>query len=203
MFEEFKKEYEYLKNNLKLTDSNALEFYDKKVFEVGCGSGAYLYFFQKDGFKIGALDYSENLLKIARKVVGYENFIECICAEVGDLPTDIKYYAVFAAGVFPYFENLEYTEKVLDKMISKADKSIGVLRIFDEDTKEKYLEFRRKNDPNYDEKYKDLDRLFISKDFFINYAKKNNLDYKFDQCHMKNFWNEPYLFDCFLYKKAR
>lgn len=201
MFGEFKKEYEYLKNNLKLAAPDDLEFYDKTVFEVGCGSGAYLYFFKKDGFKVGGIDYSENLINIARAVVGDKNLIECICDEATNLPIDVKYNSVFAAGVFQYFDSLEYVEKVLDEMILKTKRSIGILRILDEKSKENYLEFHRNLDPNYDEKYKDTPHLFISKDFFISYAKNHDLGYKFDQCHMENFWNEPYIFDCFLYKR--
>lgn len=133
--------------------------------------------------------------------MGAENFIECICAGAADLPTDIKYDAVFSNSVFPYFEDLDYVEKVLDRMLLKSKSSIGIFKLFKEETKEDYLAFRRKNDPNYDEHYKDLPRLFMKKEFFIEYAEKNNLEVKFDRYNLKNSWNEPFIFDCFLYKK--
>lgn len=105
--------------------------------------------------------------------------------------------------MFQYFGTLEYTEKVLDKMLLKANKSIGILRILDKETEENYVAMHRENNPNYDEKYRETPHLFISKNFFKNYAEKNDLDYKFDKCNIKNFWNDPFIFDCFLYKKAR
>lgn len=191
--DEFRKEYEYLKTNLGVTGGS--------VFEVGCGSGANLYFFKKDGFKVGGSDYAENLLAIAKKVIGEQNLIECIEGEAVNLPTEIKYDANFAGGVFPYLPDLNYAEKVLDRMLDKTLYSIGILRILNEDTKDEYFKYRREHTKNYDELYKDLPKLFISKNFFKEYAEKNNLDIKFDRHHMEGFWNEPFNFDCFMYKK--
>lgn len=194
--EEFKKEYNYLKENLGLTDKTSAS-----VFEVGCGSGTNLYFFQKDGFEIGGSDYAENLLDIAKKVIGVENFIECITGEASELPTAIKYDTVFSAGVFSYFSDLNYTEKVLEKMVVKARRSVGVLKILDEATKEECLKYRRENTKNYDERYKGLPKLFHSKKFFEDFALKNGLEIKFNKKHVEGYWNEAFNFDCFLYKK--
>ena len=133
--EGYKKEYNYLKANLGFADKIG------SVFEVGCGSGANLYFFKKDDFKVGGSDYAENLLDVAKKVIGAENLIECIAGEASELPTDIKYDAVFSAGVFSYFLDLDYTEKVLEHMLDKTRQSIGILRIFDEETKEECFRY--------------------------------------------------------------
>ena len=195
--EEFRKEYEHIKHNLGLSD----EMKDASVFEVGCGSGTNLYFFKKDGFKVGGLDYAENLLAVAKKVVGEENFIECLTGEAANLPTEIKYDAVFSAGVFHYFSDLNYVEKVLERMVAKARRSVGVSRIIDSATKEEYIDCHRSHKKNYDELYKGLPKLFISKKFFEDFAAKNDLEIKFDRHHMEGFWNEPFNFDCFLYKK--
>lgn len=192
--DEFKKEYDYLKENLCLSDIS------DSVFEVGCGSGANLYFFKKDSFKVGGSDYAENLLAVTKRVIGEKNLIECITGEAVDLPTKIKYDAVFAAAVFYYFPDLNYVEKVLDIMVAKSKRSIGLLRMLDAQTKEDYLKYRREHTKNYDELYKDLPKLFISKDFLREYAAKNSLTIKFSKHHMEGFWNEPFNFDCFLYK---
>ena len=193
-FQDFKKEYEYLKANLKTGGGGS-------VFEVGCGSGANLYFFHKDGFKIGGLDYSANLLDVAKKVIGAENFIEAIVGDASKLPTTIKYDAVFSFSVFQYFSNINYAEKVLDRMIAKTTKSICVTEILNADLKEDYLQYRRSLDKNFDEKYKDLPKLFIPKKFFIDYAAKNNLEVEFPHHHIEGFWNNEFNFDCFMYKK--
>ena len=173
----------------------------KNVFEIGCGSGANLYFFFRDGFKVGGADYAENLLAVTNHVIGSENMLECICDEAINVSVDIKYDAVIAAAVFYYFDNLNYAEKVLNLMLQKAKRSIGILRTLNLETKEEYFNYRRKHTPNYDELYKDLPKLFYAKDFFIEYAKKNNLEVKFDKHHIEGFWNEPFNFDCFMYKK--
>ncbi len=193
--EDFKKEYEYVRDNLQFTEGGG------SVFEVGCGSGVNIYFFKQDGFKIGCEDYSQNLIDIAKKVIGEENLIECICGDAAEIPTAIKYDAVVALSVFQYFSSIEYAKKVLDLMVEKATKSIGITQILNEETKDNYLKYRREVTENYDELYKDLPKLFISKKFFIEYAEKNNLDVKFPNYQMKGFWNAPYNFDCFLYKK--
>ena len=195
-FEEFKKEYEYIRDNLKLGKGDG-----NRVFELGCGSGANLYFLLKDGFKIGGSDYSKSMVDITKKVIGEENLIECFCGDAAELPTDIKYDAVFSLSVFQYFENLDYAEKVLNRMIDKAEKSIAVVDIFNEDTKAAYLNYCKENIENYDERYKDLPKFFMPKDFFIKYAAKNNLDVTFDRYRMKGYWNDDFIFDCFMYKK--
>ena len=195
--DEFRKEYEYIKDNLGLSDKKS----GGGLFEVGCGSGANLYFFHKDGFKVGGLDYAENLLAVAKKVVGEENLIECIAGEAIDLPTEIKYDAVFAGAVFYYFPDLNYAEKVLDRMVAKSKYSVGILRILNAVTKDDYFKYRREHTKNYDELYKNLPKLFISKDFFREYAAKNNLQVTFPKHHIEGFWNEPFNFDCFMYKR--
>ena len=191
--DEFRREYEYLKTNLRVDGGS--------VFEVGCGSGANLYFFRKDGFEVGGSDYAENLLDVAKKVIGEGNFVECIAGEAAQLPTEIKYDAVFAAAVFYYFTDLAYVEEVLNRMVSKAKRSVGLLRMLDAATEADYLKYRREHTKNYDELYKNLPKLFLSKKFFEDYAARNSLTVAFSQHHMAGFWNEAFNFDCFIYKK--
>lgn len=190
--DEFRREYEYLKTNLRVDGGS--------VFEVGCGTGANLYFFRKDGFKVGGSDYAQNLLDVAEKVIGAENFVECIAGEASQLPTETKYDAVFAAAVFYYFPDTAYVEEVLNLMVAKAKSSVGLLRMLDAATEQDYLAYRRANTKNYDELYKDLPKLFLSKKFFEDYASRNSLTVAFPKHHMPGFWNEQFNFDCFLYK---
>ena len=195
-FSEIRDEYEDLKNHLQIKNSEQ----GGSVFEVGVGSGANLYFFRKEGFAVGGADYSEKLLEITKEVIGVENLIECIHCEASEIPTDIKYDAVFAAGVFQYFKDIAYVEEVLDRMLMKAKSSLAVIRVPAWETKEEFLKYRRAQNKNYDEMYKDTPHLFISKKFFTEYAKKHNLTYKFAHHYIKNFWNNDFIFNCFLYK---
>lgn len=88
------------------------------------------------------------------------------------MPTEIKYDAVFSSGVFPYFPDSNYAEKVLNHMVAKAKHSVGILRMLNAETKDEYLARRRAHTK------------------------------KFDKHHMEGFWNEPFNFDCFLYRKS-
>ena len=192
--EEWYNEYKYMKKNLRLEDEVG------SVFEVGCGSGTNLYLFMKDGFKVGGMDYSQNLLDIAKKVLNKDKVEELIYGEAVNLPVDKKYDAVISNGVFQYFPSLDYAEKVLDKMLAKANKSIGVCGFLKAETKEEYMKFLKANNPDYEERYKDLDKLFLSQEFFKSYAEKNNLEVKFEHYEVKEFWNLLYEGGCFLYK---
>ena len=194
-YEEIKKDYEYIRDNLKL------QWGGGTVFEVGCGSGSNLYFFTKDGFKIGACDYAEQMINITKKVIGEENLIECICGDAAEISTDIKYDAVLATAVFQYLNSLEHAEKILDIMVAKSKYSIGLTRMFKEETKDEYINWRRATTENYDELYKNLPRLYISKNFLTTYAAKHNLHVTFPHHHIEGFWNEPFIFNCFMYKK--
>ena len=140
-------------------------------------------------------------IRVTKKVIGEKNLIECFCGDAAELPTDIRYDAVFVLGVFQYFESLKYAEKVLDRMIAKAEKCIAVAHILAEETKAEYLDYCRKSIENYKERYKDLPKFFMSKEFLINYANRNNLDVNFDRYRMKGYWNDDFMFDCFMYKR--
>ena len=127
--------------------------------------------------------------------------IKCFCGDAAELPTDIRYDAVFSMGVFSYFKSLKYAEKVLDCMVAKAEKCIAVAHILAEETKAEHLNYCRKNIENYEERYRDLQKFFMSKKFLINYAERNYLDIKFHECNLKGYWNAEFMFDCFMYKR--
>ena len=173
---------------------------DKSIFEVGCGSGVNLYLFHKAGFEVGGIDYSDALIKILKTVPTLENLRECICDEAINMPVNVTYDAIVSTSVFHYFYNLEYAEIVLKKMLQKANESIGILHIHDSEKEEEFLNFRRKLTPNYDERYKGLPNLFYSKEFFKNFAEKNNLKIEFTESFLDGFWNNPYIYNCFMYK---
>ena len=193
MYRELVKEYHYIKENLQPPPCGS-------VFEVGCGSGANLYFFRNDGFQVGGSDFAANLVAVAERVIGRENMIECFASEAIDLPVDIKYDAVFSGGVFQYFNDFDYAERVLDRMLEKTKYSIGILRIHDADKEDAFYAFRRAKDKDYDKNYEGLPKLFFPEDFFKQYATKHKLEVKFDRRHIEGCWNDPFNFNCFMYK---
>ena len=64
-FQSFMKQYADIKTNI----CNDGKWKIKSVFEVGCGSGPFLLAFQRDGYKIGGVDYSKSLINVAQKIL--------------------------------------------------------------------------------------------------------------------------------------
>ena len=186
------KQYKDTKDGLKIQNGQS-------VFEVGCGCGANLYMFLKDGIHIGGLDYSNKLISIMKQVISETDLMECYCDEAINLPMDILYDSVLSNSVFSYFPDETYAEKVLEKMLKKARQSIGILDIHDIEKKDAFLEYRINNTPNYKERYKDLPKLFYRKDFFKEFANKNGLQIKFEKSNVEGYWNNEFIFNCFMY----
>ena len=158
-YQEFYKQYIDTKVNL---ESNS-EFHGEKkqIFEIGCGDGANLLLFANDDYIVGGIDYSQNLIELAEKVLSDVCTKELIVGEAIDMPCDIKYDMIFSNSVFSYFRDMEYAEAVLEKMLLKSRYSLGILDVHDMEKKEEFIAYRRKIIDNYDEKYKGLSKLFL------------------------------------------
>lgn len=183
----------------RLSRGNKLE----SIFEVGCGCGANIYLLWKDGCRIGGIDYSSKQIEIAKKVFSdsqQHTIKELICDEALNLPTDIEYDAIFANSVFSYFPNEGYAERVLDKMLLKTKFSIGLIDIHNVEKKNQFEEYRRKTLENYEIKYKGLKKFFYSKEFFVEWSRKNGCEIEFFDSDVENYWNNQFVFDVYIYK---
>lgn len=169
----------------------------RSVYEFGCGSGANLLLFERDGFACGGIDYSNALVDIAVKVLKTKDIT---CGEAVDAPVEPKYDCILANSVISYFPDTDYTLKVLEKMFKKTNYSIGLIDVHNIEKKDDFIAFRRKNIENYDEKYADLNKLFYSKDLFADFARKNGLKIEFSESAVENYWNNEFVFNCFMYK---
>lgn len=172
----------------------------KSVFDVGCGCGANLFLFEREGLRIGGADYSSAQIGIAKKLFK-DKAEELLCGEAIDIPTDIRYDAVIANSVFSYFPSEEYAETVLDKMLAKANVSIGLIDIHDIDKKDAFTEYRRKTIEDYDERYKELHKFFYRRPFFEDWARKNDLIIEFCESGVKGYWNNSFVFNLYCYRK--
>lgn len=202
--ESFITQYLEIKNGLFFAPESKEKLLIESIYEVGCGSGGNLYMFENDifeneeaGIQCGGIDYSENLLHVAQLVLSTTDltYDEAIFVD-----TEKKYDAVFSNGVFSYFQDEAYGYSVLEKMYEKARKSIGILEIHDIEKKDDYISYRKRNIENYEEKYKNLPRLFYSKQFFVDFAKEHNLLIKFTDSKMEGYWNNEFIFNCYMYK---
>lgn len=87
-------------------------------------------------------------------------------------------------------------------MLAKCRYSVGLLDVHDIKWKEGFLAYRRRVTKDYDNKYEGLDKLFYTKQFFVEFASRHNLDVLFSHSDLEGYWNNPFLFHCFLYKRA-
>lgn len=168
------------------------------VYEVGCGSGANLFLFERDGVRYGGVDYSEELIKAARQVLRTEDIL---CEEALNLPVSPAYDAVLSNSVFSYFPNESYAAAVLEKMCRKAGCSVGILDIHDKEKESAFLSYRKAAVPNYEERYKNLPKLFYEKQFFRDFAREHHMDIEFTEPCMKDYWNNDFVFNCYLYHR--
>ena len=68
-----------MKKRLRISDHAS-------VFEVGCGAGANLYLFARDGLTVGGTDYAAALVDTARSVL--PDAAELYCGEADSFPTE-------------------------------------------------------------------------------------------------------------------
>ncbi len=197
-YDQFYDQYVQTRNELEFSPrckSNALS----SVFEVGCGCGANLFLFQKEGYQIGGMDYSKKLIGIAGRVL--KNPVELICEEAANLSWDVKYDAILANSVFSYFDSYEYAENVLEAMYHKTNQSIGIIDIHDIEKKEDFIRFRSGLYEDYEKRYQGLQKFFYDKSFFLNFAEKHDMSIRFTKPDMKEYWNNEFVFNCFMTKR--
>lgn len=186
-YESLLRQYEETKAALRLPTGGS-------IFEVGCGAGANLWLFRLDGFAVGGIDYSEKLVSILREVFDEGTLRECVCAEAKELPTEEKYDGLLANSVFSYFSDEAYAELVLEKMLEKTRASIVLLDVHDAEKRQDFLQARRALDPDYDERYRNLDKLFYRRSFFEEFAEKHGLSIAFRDSTIEGYWNNPFIY---------
>lgn len=197
---ELLKQYNQIKENFAQAFNDKIFNNIKSIYEVGCGSGANLYLFNKHGLNVGGIDYSKTLIDIAKQVL---NSDDLTCDEAIALDSKKIYDVILSNSVFSYFPNFEYANVVLEKMYNKCKYAIGLIDIHDIEKKEDFISYRINTIENYKEKYKDLNKLFYSKNFFENFASKHNMIIKYMESDIEGYWNNEFIFNCFMYKNKR
>ena len=168
------------------------------VYEVGCGSGANLLLFARDGYRTGGVDYSSALIDIAKKVLDTNDLL---CDEARNMPETPVYDCLLSNSVFAYFQDLEYAEQVLEKMLRKTAYSIGLIDIYDETKQQAFLDYRRATVADYEKRYEGLPKLFYSRRFFTDFAAKHGLRIVFLPSTVEGYWNNDFIFNVFLYRQ--
>jgi SAM-dependent methyltransferase len=136
------------------------------VFEVGCGSGAFLYSLrQQIKLDVGGLDYAAGLLSAAQKAMPDGQFQ---VQDAQSLDTSSTYDFVIANSVFHYFDETT-AAKVLQAMWKKARHGIAILDVPNAATKDSCELARRDalTQLEYEEKYKGLHHTYFTPEWFI------------------------------------
>lgn len=135
------------------------------VFEVGCGAGAFLYPLHRLGLRVGGADRSAALVESARRVMPDADFD---VADADSIPPEPAFDAVVSCGVFLYFPDLDYADRVIRAMAAKATRAVAILDVPDVARREAALAERAAavgGEEAYAERYRGLDHLYYSRDW--------------------------------------
>jgi len=172
---------------------------NSSIFEIGCGSGAFLFPFYEKGLQIGGIDFSVKQIDIAKEVFNSNNFTVC---DANSLNHKKKYDFILSNHVIHYFESMQYTTQVLKLLFKKVKKSIYLSGIPDINYKKEQERFRQNtlSEQEYQNKYKGLDILYFDKKYFDDMAKTHNFSIEFYEHEMPGFTQGKFRFDCHLKK---
>lgn len=133
-----------------------------RIFEVGCGAGAFLYPLYESGCTVGGLDQSAALIGFAREAMPNGQWT---VADAADMASIDRSDIVLACGVFMYFASLEYARQVLAEMTKKAARKVAILDVPDLAKRDAALAFRRGSlgEAEYAARYAGLDHLFYER----------------------------------------
>lgn len=174
-----------------------------KIIEIGCGAGAFLYpfYFQKI-YQITGIDYSKSLIKIAKKVMPKANLI---CTEAKKLPFTQNFFdLVISNSVFNYFPDYKYAADTLMEIL-RVLKNEGECLLLDLNdlSKKDYAENKRREKlgkEEYEKRYKDLVQMYYDKNWFKDFALRNNLEFEIFDQRIVGYGNSEWRFN-FYFKK--
>ena len=171
------------------------------LFELGCGSGAFLYPFMLKGHKVAGLDFSKSLINAA--IRAFPEFKgQLLLLEAIDCPVEPKFDIVLANHVFHYFPSMNYAEAVLEQMVRKTKRSV-IITALPDITLRAQSELARRGllaEEQYNKKYEGLEILYFNKLFFSDFASRYQLDCHFQIHNMPGFAQNKFRFDCILEK---
>ncbi len=104
-----------------------------RVFQVNCGGGSFLCPLWENGYVVGGLDPSPDLIRLATEAMPEGRFN---LGEASALDPAEPWAVVVACSTFGSFHDLDYARGVLARMTAKATHAIAVLDVPDIDRTE-------------------------------------------------------------------
>jgi ubiquinone/menaquinone biosynthesis C-methylase UbiE len=147
------------------------------VCEVGCGCGDKLALFYDSGYRCFGVDYAQNMIKRAKQEMPSADLH---VSEANMLPfADNSMDLVFSYSVFFYFENWQYTCKVLEQMyrVAKPDAVICIWDLPDVEKKDQIETLYRQAQAGYEHTY--FNRNDFIQWFKLKKIKQVRADFKF------------------------
>ena len=147
------------------------------VFEIGCGSGAFLLPFYKKNINCFGTDYSTKFIKNCKKLMKKGVFIK---SEANNLKKFKKYKFdyIFIHSVFQYFDNTKYADQVMSQLREIAQKGTKIFILDVPNLKKKKVwkkdMIKAIGKIEFDKKYSNFKHLFYPISFFKKFCKKNN-----------------------------
>lgn len=171
------------------------------IYDVGCGSGAFLYPFYEAGHMVGGMDYSQPLVEFCRNAMEGCDFR---VGEAVELDENAKYDFVVSSGVFHYFPNVVYASAVVEKMIAKANKAVIVTDLPDAALKEEAERIRREALPpgEYERRYRTLKHLYFEKGLFSQIGAQYDCRVTIFSQSMGHYVHNDYRFNCLLDRRV-
>lgn len=170
-----------------------------RIFEFGCGAGAFLYPLYLQNYNVNGIDYSETLIKLAKAFITMGDFSVRDCYSY---KSEKIFEVVFCHSIFQYFPDLEFAEIVFKNMYDISSNKLAILDVCDKDKYNIYHQGRMQkfiedggNEKEYLEKYSNLDHKFYDKEFFIKLGKKYSLQTLIQDQNYCNHENSKYRFN--------
>jgi SAM-dependent methyltransferase len=160
------------------------------VYDVGCGAGALLYWLRDKCAQVGGADFAASLIAHARTALPPGSDLEV--REASTIDTEPQYDVVLSNGVFIYFPTAAYAEEVLERMIAKATRAVGVLDVNDAELEADSREARAAAQGVRAADYAGLDQLYLRREFFEEAAARHGLTCRIEASPMPNSVNAKF-----------
>lgn len=182
---------------------------NESILECGCGAGAFLVSLLKTypGLKVSGVDYSPSLLERARERLNGEFFVADM-TDLGFLAQDTFDHTI-SFGTFLYLSSEEAASRAIGEMlrITKPSGTVYIGEVPDAAKRDEAECIRQVSHQSVKKiSVANPDHLYLSKEFFKNFARANSMDLKIidhTEFDLGNYQAARYRYSVYLTKEKR